>query len=76
MAGFLTNRVLRKDFFRLVPTSANRQPAAVVHERATDGRCVPHGIQVLTLIGGRIARVTAFNDPGLVPLFEVSPVPR
>ena len=37
---------------------------------------MPHGIQVLTLIGDRIAHVTAFNDPGLVPLFEVSPVSR
>jgi hypothetical protein len=25
---------------------------------------------VLTLIGRRIARITAFNDPSLVPTFE------
>ncbi|MBB4910998.1 hypothetical protein [Actinophytocola algeriensis] len=68
--------VLRKDFFHLVPTGANGQPAAVTYERAADGRYVPHGIQVLTLTGDRIARITAFNDPGLVALFEVSPVPR
>lgn len=75
--GFFTNRVLHRDFFRLVPTSANGQPAAVTYERAADGRYVPHGIQVLTLIGDRIARITAFNDPGLVAAFEVSrPVRR
>jgi RNA polymerase sigma-70 factor (TIGR02960 family) len=71
--GFFTNRVLRKDFFHLVPTSANGQPAAVTYERAADGRFVPHGIQVLTLIGDRIARITAFIDPSLVAAFEVSP---
>jgi RNA polymerase sigma-70 factor (ECF subfamily) len=74
--GFLTNRVLRHDFFRLVPTSANGQPAAVTYERAADGRYVPHGIQVLTLIGNRIARITAFNDPSLVPAFEGEVSPR
>jgi len=68
--GFLTNRVLRKDFFRLVPSSANGQPAAVAYERTGDGRWVPHGVQVLTLIGARIARITAFNEPALVPTFE------
>ena len=74
--GFLANRVLRKDFFHLVPASANGQPAAVTYHRAADGALEPHGIQVLTLTGDRIARVTAFNDPSLVPVFEISPVPR
>jgi RNA polymerase sigma-70 factor (ECF subfamily) len=68
--GFLTDHVLRPDRWRLVPTSANGQPAFVVYERAGDGRYEPHGVQVLTLIGAHIARVTAFIDPALVPAFE------
>jgi RNA polymerase sigma-70 factor (ECF subfamily) len=39
-------------------------PPSSLHEQAE-----PHGIQVLTLIGTRIARITAFNDPSLVPMF-------
>jgi hypothetical protein len=31
---------------------------------------VPHGVQVLTVTGTRIARVMAFNDPALVRTFE------
>ena len=27
-------------------------------------------MQVLTLTGDRVARITAFNDPGLVPTFR------
>ncbi|TCO65032.1 sigma-70 family RNA polymerase sigma factor [Actinocrispum wychmicini] len=67
--GFLTNRVLRHgNQWRMVPTYANNQPAFVEYERTE-----PHGIQVLTLMGARIARITAFNDPSLVPTFI--PVP-
>ncbi len=72
--GFLAMRVVRRpDQWRMVPTRANGQPAFVVHERADDGRYEPHGVQVLTLIGSRIARITAFNDPGLVPMFTRAP---
>jgi RNA polymerase sigma-70 factor (ECF subfamily) len=69
VVGFLALRVLRQDHWRMAPTIANGQPALIVHERAANGRFEPHGIQVLTLIGPRIARITAFNDPSLVPTF-------
>lgn len=69
VTGFLANRVLRKDLWRLVPTRANGQPAFVVHRRAAHGGYEPYGVQVLTLVGARIARITAFNDPSLVPTF-------
>ncbi len=68
--GFLATRILRAEGqWRMEPTSANGQPAVVVHGRGVDGRYAPHGVEVLTLIGPRIARITAFNDPGLVPTF-------
>ncbi|MFL6124327.1 RNA polymerase subunit sigma-70 [Actinophytocola sp.] len=73
--GFLASRVLRKDRWRLVPTSANGQPALVEYGRGHDRRYEPHGVQVLTVRGARIARITAFNDPSLVPVFEPALAP-
>jgi RNA polymerase sigma-70 factor (TIGR02960 family) len=73
VVGFLAARVLRgADRWRLVPTRANGQPALVSYELAGDGRYEAHGVTVLTLIGTRIARITAFNDPGLVPAFGLA----
>jgi RNA polymerase sigma-70 factor (ECF subfamily) len=74
VVGFLATRVLRRaGQWRVVPTRANGQPAAVTYKRAGDGRYEAHGVEVLTLIGDRIARVTAFNDPSLVPTFGLAP---
>jgi RNA polymerase sigma-70 factor (TIGR02960 family) len=68
--GFLASRVLRrKDQWRMVPSRANGQPALLAYEHTLDGRYEAHGVEVLTLIGDRIARITAFNDPSLVPTF-------
>lgn len=72
VVGFLANRVLRTDTWRLVPTRANGQPAVVVHRRAAEGGYEAYGVQVLALTGDRIARITAFNDPGLVPTFGLA----
>jgi RNA polymerase sigma-70 factor (ECF subfamily) len=69
VTGFLAGRVLRAGLWRLTPTRANGQPALVVHRHAGDGRYEPYGVHVLTLTGARIARITAFNDPSLVPTF-------
>ena len=38
VVGFLASRVLRKDRWRMVPTRANDQPAAVAYKRAGDSR--------------------------------------
>nr|WP_256255961.1 RNA polymerase subunit sigma-70 [Streptomyces sp. MUSC 14] len=73
--GFLADRVLRPHLWWLTPTHANGQPALVVHRYAGDERYEPYGIQVLTLIGTRIARITAFNDPSLVPTFDFAANP-
>jgi RNA polymerase sigma-70 factor (ECF subfamily) len=72
--GFLGRRVLRgPDRWRMVPTRANGQPAAVAYQHAGDGRYEAYGVQVLTLTGARIARITSFNDPSLVPTFGFAP---
>ena len=48
---------------------ANGQPAVVMYERGVDGY-VAHGVNVLTFVDQRIARVTLFLDADLVPYFE------
>lgn len=75
VVGFLAARVLGgPGHRRLLPTRANGQPAAVTYVRAADGSYTAYGVQVLTLIGTRIARITSFNDPALVPTFGHAPV--
>jgi RNA polymerase sigma-70 factor (TIGR02960 family) len=70
VVGFLGRRVLRRPHqWRLTPARANGQPAFVVHELRDDGRHHAYGVQVLTVAGDRVARITAFNDPALVPTF-------
>jgi RNA polymerase sigma-70 factor (ECF subfamily) len=73
VVGFLAGRVLRrKDQWRMVPTRANSQPAVVAYQRTTEGRYEAHGVEVLTLISDRIARITAFHDSSLVPTFGLA----
>jgi RNA polymerase sigma-70 factor (ECF subfamily) len=60
----------------MVPTRANGQPALVAYLRGDRGRYEAHGVQVLTLIGAWIARITAFNDPTLVSTFGRPPALR
>jgi RNA polymerase sigma-70 factor (ECF subfamily) len=75
VVGFMASRILRaRDQWRLVPTHANGQPAFIVYERGADGQYEGHGVQVLTLVGARIGRITAFIDPTLVPTFGHTPV--
>ncbi|MFI9771941.1 sigma-70 family RNA polymerase sigma factor [Streptomyces sp. NPDC052415] len=73
VAGFLADRVLRPGLWHMVPTRANGQPALVAYKRTADDRYEAYGIQVLTLIGNRISRITAFNDPALVNTFDRLP---
>jgi RNA polymerase sigma-70 factor, ECF subfamily len=55
--------------FRMLPTAANGQLALGAYTRGRDGVHRGHGIDVLTLRGGGIARITAFNDAGLIAVF-------
>jgi RNA polymerase sigma-70 factor (ECF subfamily) len=70
---FLARVVLRTpDQWRLVYTRANGAPAFAMYQRAPDGPSgsfQAHGLDVLSLVGGRIARIVAFNDPTLVAKF-------
>jgi RNA polymerase sigma-70 factor (ECF subfamily) len=67
---FLGSRVLgRPGHFRMLPTAANGQLALAAYIRGRDGVHRGHGIDVLTVRGGGIARITAFNDAGLIAVF-------
>ena len=67
---FLARVVLHTaDQWRLTYTRANGAHAFAMYKRAPDGSFRAHGLDVLTLVGGRIARIFAFNDPTLVATF-------
>jgi RNA polymerase sigma-70 factor (ECF subfamily) len=49
--------------WRLLPTSANGQPAMGAYRRDMSGAYVPHSVVVLALHEDRIAEIYAFHDP-------------
>jgi RNA polymerase sigma-70 factor, ECF subfamily len=67
---FLRSHVLREPGqLRMIPTAANGQPALAEYARGHDGVYRAFSIQVLTIAGSRIARISAFLDPGLFEAF-------
>ena len=54
---------------RLVPVTANGQPAFAVYEREPGGAYRAHAVQVLTVTAKGIARIVAFADPALFTSF-------
>jgi RNA polymerase sigma-70 factor (TIGR02960 family) len=74
VTGFLAARILHPDLWRLLPSRGNGQPALVLYKRDGGGGYRAYGVQVLTLTGARIARITSFNDPDLVATFGFPPV--
>jgi RNA polymerase sigma-70 factor (ECF subfamily) len=58
--------------FRMLPTRANRQPAAAAYVRGPgEAAYHPFAIGVLRIEDGRIAEATAFHDPGLFAAFAL-----
>jgi RNA polymerase sigma-70 factor (ECF subfamily) len=55
--------------WRMLPTSANGQPAAAAYTRDQHGNYQPYGICVLTVTSVGIRRITSFGDPGLLAVF-------
>jgi RNA polymerase sigma-70 factor (ECF subfamily) len=58
--------------WRMLPTSANGQPAAVAYIRDQQGNHQPYGICVLTVGVAGIRRISSFGDPRLVAVFGMS----
>ena len=55
----------RLDEIRLLPTSANRQPALAGYARGDDGKHRPYGLMVLEIEDDLIAGIVGFPDPWL-----------
>ena len=55
--------------WRMVATTANGQPAAVVYHADADGALRGDGVVVLAATATGISRVTKFLDPALVTAF-------
>ena len=55
--------------WRVLPTTANGQPAVAQYLRDEQGGFTAHGIDVFTLDDGRISEFMAFLDPSLFPRF-------
>lgn len=62
--------------WRMLPASANGQPAVAAYYRGSDGTYRPYGIVVLTATAEGISRITAFGDPELVAAFGFPAAPR
>lgn len=58
--------------WRMVPTKANGQPAAVAYLRDDHGIYQEYGIVVLTITASGISRISSFGDPTLVATFGAS----
>jgi RNA polymerase sigma-70 factor, ECF subfamily len=58
--------------FRMVPTGANRQPAAAAYVQAPgESQYRAFAVGVFGIANGRISELTAFHDPGLFPAFDL-----
>jgi hypothetical protein len=55
--------------WRMIATTANGQPAAVVYYWDADGACRAHDIVVLAATATGVSHVIAFHDPALVVMF-------
>jgi RNA polymerase sigma-70 factor (TIGR02960 family) len=55
--------------WRMIPTAANGQPAAVVYHRDSDRALRADGAVVLGPTVAGVSRVIKFHDPALVPMF-------
>jgi RNA polymerase sigma-70 factor (TIGR02960 family) len=56
--------------WRMIPTTANGQPAAVVYRRDAAGVHRADGVVVLAATATGVSRVVKFHDPALVAMFE------
>jgi RNA polymerase sigma-70 factor (ECF subfamily) len=60
--------------WRMVPTGANRQPAAVAYVRGEDGQLRAHSVSVFTIGQQGIERIVVFLEPGLFERFGMPAV--
>ena len=59
--------------WRMIPVSANGQPACAAYTRATDGMYRLHTLQVFTVTPAGITRNTVFQDEAVFAIFALPP---
>jgi RNA polymerase sigma-70 factor, ECF subfamily len=69
-----TQAILSAGDWKLFPSKANGQQAAVIYLRGEDGGYHAFGASVLTLESDGIRRINLFMEPGLVAKFDMPPV--
>jgi RNA polymerase sigma-70 factor (ECF subfamily) len=70
VTAFIANKAtLTPDRWRMIPTSANGQPAVGAYLRRDDGAHRAHSVQVFTFADSGVARIVAFLDPDLFATF-------
>ncbi|GAA1586422.1 hypothetical protein GCM10009789_45000 [Kribbella sancticallisti] len=75
VARFLSTRVFGgPGAIRMIPTTANGQPAVAAYFRKADGQLWAHAVQVLTLTPTGISRIISFNESSLLPSFGLPPI--
>jgi RNA polymerase sigma-70 factor (ECF subfamily) len=65
---------LRGSDWRMIPTSANGQPAVAAYCRGDDGDHQLHTLQVFTVTSAGISHNVVFQDPGVFAAFELPTV--
>lgn len=68
---FLLTRLHAPGDIRMIPTSANGQPAFGVYIRDETGAHRPRALLILTIAATGISRITMFHDPSLLELFAL-----
>ncbi|TDT97782.1 RNA polymerase ECF family sigma subunit [Streptomyces sp. 846.5] len=68
--SFLSGQILgAPGDWRMLPTGANGQPAAIGYRRDPDGVHRAYGVVVLSVRADGVVGVVSFGDPALVPAF-------
>jgi RNA polymerase sigma-70 factor, ECF subfamily len=62
--------------WRMVPSIANGQPAALAYQRGDDGAHVPFAVAVLTVSSAGIGRITLFSDSRVLARFGAQAASR
>jgi RNA polymerase sigma-70 factor (ECF subfamily) len=64
-----------RGLYRMLPTTANGQPAAAAYRRGEDGAYHAFALVVLTTTATKITRITLFGDPNLFETFGFPSTP-
>jgi RNA polymerase sigma-70 factor, ECF subfamily len=73
MRCIATHLLIEPGGLRLMPTTANGQPAFAVYERGTDGGYGAHALLVVSPTATGVARIVSFLNPDLFRAFGLPP---